>query len=364
MKKIIVSVTNNLVNDQRVERVCESLHRWGFEILLVGRAWPVETDIKRPYACKRFRLLFNRNFLFYAEYNLRLFFFLLFRRADILLANDLDTLPANWLAARIKGSRLFFDSHEYFPETPEVYQRFLVKKFWLSVERLCIGNCNVYYTVSKSIADIYYSKYKIQFHVVRNLPFRYRLPSVAADVPPAILYQGTLNKGRGLEGMIRVMPFIPDAKLIIAGDGPCRKNLMDLTASLNLQDRVQFTGMIDPKRLREITFSGSVGISIEEPLGLSYISALPNKLFDYIQARIPVLVSGFPEMRSVVEQYQIGMILEERTPEKLVSVLNIMLYDQVKRIAWKKNLTRAAEELCWDKESEKLKRIIDFELFK
>jgi glycosyltransferase involved in cell wall biosynthesis len=189
------------------------------------------------------------------------------------------------------------------------------------------------------------------------------LPVNPEEGPPVILYQGTLNQGRGLERMITAMPFIPVVKLIIAGDGPLRRSLMTLAASLDLNERIQFTGMLPPEKLQEITRSASVGISIEEPLGLSYISCLPNKLFDYIQAGVPVLVSGFPEMRAIVEQYQIGMVLEDRAPEKMASILNFMLHDPVKRRVWKENLARAAEELCWERESVKLKRIIDLELF-
>lgn len=358
MKRVIVSVTNNLVTDQRVERICSSLHMWGFQVLLVGRRWPGNPGISRPYPCKRFHLFFNKKFVFYAEYNLRLFFFLLFRKADMLIANDLDTLPANFFAAKIKGCRLLFDSHEYFPETPEVFQRQFVRNFWTLTERLLIKGCDGHYTVSSALAEIYRKKYGLNFQVIRNLPFRIQMP-VKDSAHPFILYQGALNPGRGLELMIRTMPLIPHANLVIAGDGPEMKKLRQTVEMMQLENRVQFTGMLLPPDLKKLTVKAAVGISIEEPLGQSYKVALPNKVFDYIQARVPVLVSGLHEMRQLVLQYKVGMVLMEHTPENLSEVMNTMLLDVAGRNQWKQNLEKAAAELCWENESEFFRKLLN-----
>ena len=99
-KKIIVSVTNDLSMDQRVEKVCATLFKNGFEVTLVGRKFKNSYSLNREYKTKRFSLLFNNGFLFYAEFNIRLFFYLLFSKKDILLANDLDTLLPNYLTSK------------------------------------------------------------------------------------------------------------------------------------------------------------------------------------------------------------------------------------------------------------------------
>ncbi len=356
MKRVIVSVTNNLVTDQRVERVCQSLHKWGFDVLLVGRAWPRISMPPRDYSCKRLKHLFNRKFLFYAEYNIRLFFFLLFHKADILLANDLDTLPANFFVSKIKRSKLIFDSHEYFSETPEVYKRRFVRIFWLFIEKRIIGGCDQYYTVSGKLADIYQQKYNVRFSVIRNLPVT--LPeNFTNNNSRIIIYQGSINIGRGLELMLQAMLLLPDAILVIVGDGPELKKLKEIANSLNVLERVQFTGTLLPDRLRELTGKAAVGISLEEAVGQSYFVALPNKLFDYIQAGVPVLTSDLPEMAAIVKNYQVGMVLEERTPESLASVLQLMLNDEVKRNFWKEKIASARQELCWEKEEIKLKEL-------
>src|SRR5690554_2991253 len=124
-KKIIVSVTNDLYTDQRVHKVCMFLYENGYEVLLVGRKLKNSEPITdRPYSIKRFKLVFNAGALFYSNYNLRLFWFLLFTRFDVLLSNDLDTLLANYCAHRLKSkSRLVYDTHELFTEVPELTAR-------------------------------------------------------------------------------------------------------------------------------------------------------------------------------------------------------------------------------------------------
>ena len=151
-RKIIVSVTNDLTYDQRVGKVCMSLHNQGYEICLVGRLLKDSAQIDRPYSVKRFKLLFNQGFLFYAFFNLRLFIFLLFSKGDIYHANDLDTLLANWLASKIKKKKLVYDTHEYFTGVPEIQDRPSVKKVWEAIEKKIFPTLKHVFTVNSSIA--------------------------------------------------------------------------------------------------------------------------------------------------------------------------------------------------------------------
>jgi hypothetical protein len=134
-KKIIVSVTNDLSCDQRVDKVCNSLGDMGFDVLLVGRKQKQSPSLSdRKYKIYRFSLLFNKGMLFYAEFNIRLFFLLLFSKVDILLSNDTDTLLANFLASKIRRKKLVFDAHELFPELPELAYRPKTKRIWEKIE--------------------------------------------------------------------------------------------------------------------------------------------------------------------------------------------------------------------------------------
>ena len=135
-----------------------------------------------------------------------------------------------------------------------------------------------------------------------------------------IIYQGALNIGRGLELIISTMQFLDEFVLIMAGEGDISLQLKELTKELGMDDRVEFAGRYQPDALYLITCSCDLGISLEEDRGLNYRYALPNKLFDYIQARIPVLCSDLPEMRQIVENYNVGISTGERDPGKTQSV--------------------------------------------
>lgn len=303
--------------------------------------------------------------LFYAEYNIRLFLYLLFSRYDIIVANDLDTLPACALAASLKRKLLIYDSHEYFTEVPELVHRPRVKHFWERLERFFIRKVDAAYTVCASIAAIYRKKYEIPFQVVRNLPAlnstspkQSFLLNIPANNKKIVLYQGALNIGRGLEKMINAMKFMPDAVLIIAGDGDLREQLHQLVNDKQLSDRVHFTGRLPLEQLASLTKMAHLGLSLEEDLGLNYRYALPNKLFDYISSEIPVLCSSLPEMKKIVDDYRIGCTISpDSTTEELAKKISEMLNDAVNQPTWKKNLQKAAKELTWEQESKVIETI-------
>lgn len=355
-KQIIVSVTNDLVSDNRVHKVCKSLERIGFKVLLVGRKLKNSQPINRSYQTHRMHLLFTKGACFYAEYNFRLFLFLTFRKADVLLANDLDTLTANYLASKIKQTPLVYDSHEYFTEVPELIDRPRVKQIWEWLESKMLPQLKYCYTVCNSIADMYNKKYGTAFKVVRNIPLKHSKTAIKKKNTPKkiILYQGAVNIGRGLEQAIKAMHFVDNAQLIIAGDGDIKKQLEELTICEKLEDKVHFTGRLTIDELEQLTPTADLGLSIEEDLGLNYRYALPNKLFDYIRAGVPVLVSNLPEMKAIVEKYKIGDISSSHDPKQLATAFKEALNNSEKRKAWKNNLRQASEELTWENEEKVL----------
>ncbi|MDP3644724.1 MAG: glycosyltransferase [Bacteroidota bacterium] len=362
MKKVTLSVINDLVTDNRVHKVAESLQKMGFEPELVGRLLPESQPVTREYKIHRMKLLFRKGAMFYAEYNLRLFFFLLKSKSDVFVSNDLDTLPANYLASRIKQKPLVYDSHEYFTEVPELIGHPFVKAVWTWLERLLVPHVHGAYTVCESIAEVYRDLYNVDFKVVRNLPVCSKIekpepPEKIQGQPKIILYQGALNMGRGIEAAIRAMQFLNGAELWLAGDGDITAQLRQFVDELKLESKVKFLGRMPLSQLHKVTRQADLGISLEEDLGLNYRFALPNKLFDYIQAEVPVLVSNLPEMKRIVEHYQIGAIAETHQRKELAEIMKRALFDQEKITVWKQNLQKAAVELCWENEEEVLRQV-------
>lgn len=359
MKYVIVSVTNDLVTDQRVHRTCKTLNEMGFQVVLIGRKLSHSPSVKRTYKTIRMRLLFNNGFCFYAGYNLKLFFRLLFIRKDILLANDLDTLLPNFLISKLFRKKMVFDSHELFSEIPELIGRKRVQSIWLQLERFLIPKVKNGLATSESIANYYNQQYGVTFEVIRNIPDRRKSTIQEFSFPvngkSVILYQGALNMGRGLELMIDAMQYVENAIFIVIGAGDIGQQLKEKVDTLNLNEKVRFLGRRSPEELSGLTPGADLGISLEEDLGLNYRYALPNKLFDYIAAKIPVLVSDLPEMREIVKKYHVGEVLKNRTPEALARIVTEML--NVGKKNWEKQLEQASGELTWENESEKLRTV-------
>ena len=354
MKRIFVSVINDMTNDQRVNRVCNSLCDMGFDVVVLCRRLKTSSELEpRRYTIKRFRLLINRGFFFYACFNLRLFFYMLFHRCDALLSNDLDTLFANASISRLKNKKLFYDTHELFTELPELQNSRFKKKVWLWIERHCIHRPVATYTVCNSIAKYYNEKYDLDMKVVRNLP-------TSKDMQPyeprenILLYQGALNIGRGIELLIEMMKHIPDYKLYIAGKGYMDSKLKKLTANLNLIDKVVFTGNLRFDELHDLTSRAKIGFSVEQGDSLNYKYALPNKIFDYIQAGTPVVCSDFPEMRTVVESYAVGEIFAGHDAESLAVLVKSMLDNDAKLIEYHNNCIKTSKVLNWENEQKVL----------
>ena len=280
----------------------------------------------------------------------------------MLVANDLDTLPAVFMAARIKSIPLVFDSHEYFTELPELIGRRFVRRVWKGFEKALLPKIQYGYTVCQSISQAYQDKYGIRLVVVRNLPIASGQETgiyshEENSRPDLIIYQGAINMGRGLETMIRAMTYLDKYRFQIFGDGTIMQDLVRLRDSLSLGNRVEFMGRIPFAEIRMYTRQAALGISLEENIGLNYYYALPNKLFDYIQAQIPVLVSDLPEMRRIVTDYEIGQVVRDRTPEILARQVEEMMSSEEQRKKWKKNLHRAAGELRWENEVDKLRGV-------
>ena len=367
-KQIYISVTNDIVTDQRVNKVARTILSSGVSVTLVGRirkgSLPIGTN---QFKIKRFRMVFNRGALFYACFNFRLFFYLLFRKMDLLLANDLDTLPANYLVSRIKRIPLVYDSHEYFTGVPELQDREIVKGIWKWIEKRIFPNLKYIYTVSQSIADIYKEEYNREVKVVRNLspgwkpvnkPSRSEL-GIAEGKRILILQGSGINIERGAEEAVEAMLYVENAILLIIGEGDVMDQLKKSVDQMDLSGKILFINKMSYAKLLEYTSLGDVGLTLDKDTNLNYRYSLPNKLFDYIQARVPVLASKLVEVEKIIRNYKIGELIDSHEPKYIAEKLNFMLDSEDKRREWKKNLEKAAEELCWENEERKLIEIFE-----
>jgi glycosyltransferase involved in cell wall biosynthesis len=338
----------------------------GFEPTLVGRRKRDSLPLsERVYETKRFRLPFEKGPLFYACYNIRLFFHLVFSKSDLLVSNDLDTLLATYLAARLKGVPIVYDTHELYTETPELTGRPRVRAIWEFIERKIFPGLKYVYTVNESIAGIYKSKYGVEVRVVRNVPEarpviekRDRSSMGLPEEKKIILLQGAgINIQRGAEEMVQAMQFIEGAVFMIVGGGDVLEELKSLAARLGLEDKVLFIPKQPLDRVSEYTVQADLGVTLDKDTNPNYRFSLPNKLFDYIQAGVPVLASPLIELKKIIEKFDIGTTIDSHDPKHIADRVNEIFSDPKKLEHWKQNLKFAAEALSWEKEQDTLIQI-------
>lgn len=319
----------------------------------------------RKYHTVRMKLFFTKGAFFYAEYNIRLFLLLLFKKADVILSNDLDTLLASYLASSLKRSKLVYDSHEYFTEVPEIVNRPFVKNTWERIERWIFPKLNVIYTVNDSIAGLYRNKYGKKVKVIRNVSKKPEQKSlktreelgVPRDKKIIILQGSGINVDRGAEEAVQAMQFVDNALFLIIGSGDVIETLKEIVLELGIKEKVRFLGKLPYDEMMQYTRNADLGITLDKDTNINYRYSLPNKVFDYVQAGIPVLASNLVEVANIIKTYNIGDVVESHEPMVIAQKMNEMLNDIEKRSIWGKNLKRAAEELCWENESMKLKEI-------
>jgi len=362
-QKVIVSVTNDLSADQRVDKICLTLSELNFDVVLVGRLRSGSIAVNRPYKTKRFKLWFNKGALFYANYNIRLFFYLVFQQFNVLWSNDLDTLLANYLASKLKNKKIIFDSHEYFTEVPELVDRPKIKAIWKRLEKWILPNLKYVLTVSPSIADLYKKEYGIDVKLLRNVPTInkpvFDVENIKIEGKSILIYQGAVNVNRGIEYMVEAMQYVTNARLYIFGRGDIFEKINQLIIDLNLQNKVMLMGEIPFEKLFGYTEQADLGLSLEEDKGLNYRFALPNKLFNYIQSGLPILCSDLPEMKNLVNQYQLGEIIENHDAQHIANKINGMLKDKTKMKFWQQNANLAAKQLNWESEKHTIVDLIN-----
>ncbi|HVK47116.1 MAG TPA: glycosyltransferase, partial [Pseudobacter sp.] len=218
MKKLIFTITNDCTFDQRMIRICGSLARAGYEVELVGRKMPGSIPLKeQPFLQKRLNCFFHSGKRFYIEYNLRLFFYLLFRKADLVCAIDLDTIMPVLAVSRIRGLKRVYDAHELFCEMKEIATRPAIYRMWKRIERMSVPHFDHNYTVNAPIAEEFKRMYGKTFDVIRNVPVLRPL-EIPEKKERYIIYQGAVNEGRSFETLIPAMKQV-NARLMICGDG-------------------------------------------------------------------------------------------------------------------------------------------------
>ena len=362
-KKLFFTVTNDLVYDQRMIRICSSLSAAGYDVTLVGRRNKLTPPLgTQPFRQHRLSTWFRHGKGFYIGYNLRLFFFLLTKSMSAICAIDLDTILPCYLVSRIRHIPRLYDAHELFCEMQEVVSRPAIYKIWKAIERFCVPKFPIGYTVNHLIADEFFKLYGVRYAVIRNAPVLRPDPDPSSPATPPlpagrfILYQGAVNEGRCFESLIPAMQTV-DAPLLICGEGNFMEQARALVRQYNLEDKVIFRGMVRPEDLPPITRSAYIGITLFDRQGTSNYYSLANRFFDYIHAGIPQLAVDYPAYREINNSYRIAVLVDKPGIREISDALNILLNNTALYHTLLANCKQARLYYNWQEEEKKLVRL-------
>ncbi len=367
MQSIFFTVTNDLSYDQRMIRICTSLANNGYSVTLVGRKMKHSIQLTaQPFSQKRHPCFFSKGVAFYAEYNLRLFVWLLFQKADCICAIDLDTILPCLFISKLKGTKRVYDAHELFCEMKEIVSRPSRYKIWKRIERFAVPKFKHGYTVSKPIADEFEKMYGVKYEVVRSVPVKvesferqalsheHALPQTSNIKPETFfIYQGAVNEGRSFETLIPAMKEL-NIPLHIYGDGNFLTQTKELIENNQLQQKVLLKGKLEPIALQQITATAFAGITIFENNGLSNYLSLANRFFDYIMAGIPQICVHYPSYTQINKENEVALLISDTNSKTIADALNLLVSDTVLYKNLKENCVKAREVLNWQQEEKKL----------
>ena len=373
-KRLFFTVTNDLVFDQRMIRICTSLAGAGYDVTLVGRLQrDSPTLTPQPFRQHRLSTWFRRGKGFYLEYNLRLFFYLLTQKMDGICAIDLDTLLPCYFVSRLRHIPRVYDAHELFCEMQEVVSRPFVYNMWKKVERFGVPKFRHGYTVNGLIAQEFKKMYGVEYAVIRNMPvlapgpmtappIGLSLPTTAAPIAPPlppgrfILYQGAVNEGRCFETLIPAMQTV-NAPLVICGEGNFLAQARSLVRQHGLEEKVLFRGRVRPEELKAITRAAFAGVTLFDRRGTSNYYSLANRFFDYIHAGIPQIAVNYPAYREINNSGLIAVLIDEPGIREIAAALNRLLDNTQLYQTLVENCRQARLRYNWQEEEQKLIRL-------
>ncbi|MBK7885631.1 MAG: glycosyltransferase [Chitinophagaceae bacterium] len=363
-KRITVSVISDLTTDQRVIRISNTLQQMGFEVTVIARSFKNSLPLDNYlFKAKRIRCFFRKGILQYAEFNSKLFLKLLFSKTDYFLANDLDVLIPNYIIGKCRGKYLFYDTHEYFTGVPELANSPTKKRIWKFFENWIFPKLPTVYTVNESVKNTYQQEYGNKIEVIRNVPVTVHieekeLPGHLKNKTILLLQGAGINKGRGGIELLEAMKYLPSYYfLVMIGSGNQWNYIKEKRIEWQLENQVEMIEKLSPSELKRYTPLAHIGFSLDSFDDLNCLYNLPNKIFDYMHAGVPVIATAIPEVKNIIEQYGCGVCITDYKPTYIANVIEEMITDKEKYNQYKINCSIAAKELCWENESNKLTAI-------
>jgi glycosyltransferase involved in cell wall biosynthesis len=362
-KSVLIAFLGNIHYDTRTSNLFETFTRKRYDTNVISFDWLTENFKSEKGKVSVYRLKKKSSLIFYFTFSFILAWRLFTTKFNIIFAEDIYTLPLVVLIGKIKRAKIYYDSREIYGHLAGLSKRKNIQNLLRQLEKLFIKL--TYKTITTGEMDSKYleKEYNLTNTIqIRNLPY-YREIKNSFDFRShynlnkemkILLYQGVILHGRGLGLLFEIMKDIKNCVLIIIGGGEFEQYYKDLSTEKDLNDRVYFYGKVEQKDLLHYTAGADIGLSVIENLSLSYYYALPNKLFEYILTGLPIIASNFPQMIEVIDKYKVGLCVSPENLNELKLTIQLMIDNEELRSTFRNNCLKAALELNWDKEIEKL----------
>lgn len=279
-------------------------------------------------------------------------------KPDVIHANDFNTLIQAYIASKICKCKLLYDSHEICAENIGIANSKIRKNVIIASERVLLKRVGAMVSVSHAAAAYFSRKYKIPLPtVITNCPYRQDVLSGTQKNPNyfEVLYQGQMYQGRGYEEFVKSAKFLDkNIILVLRGYGSIENELKEIVRVENLQKRVRFDGPVEIKDIVTKAAESQLGVVLTQPVNINFELTVSNKLFEYLHAGIPVILSDVPEHRYLNDQFNFGIIVKDFSPIGIAKCINELSSNPIEYNLLKENAIKAAKLLCWENESKKL----------
>ncbi|MCH8170480.1 MAG: glycosyltransferase [Bacteroidetes bacterium] len=362
-KSICISFLGNIDYDSRTRNIYQTLKAQNYIVNVISFDWLTNNFNTQLGEVTIYKL--SKNFsslLFYIKFSTLLLKRLINIKSAIYFAEDIYTLPIVTIFAKLKGAKVFYDCRELFGYLAGLKKRKFLQFLLKIIERLFITHVDLIITTGELDSEFIEKEYGLtKTIVIRNLPKYYKpLKPInfcqLLNIPTEkkiLLYQGVVLHGRGLKYIFEALTELKNYVLIILGAGEELTYYKSLSKKLVIENQIYFLGKIKQNELLKYTAGADIGLSLIENLSLSYYYALPNKLFEYVMAEIPVLVSNLPQMEKVVNTYEIGLTVKDSNTEEIKNALK-KLEEETFYKKIKNNCKKASNDLNWENEVKKL----------
>jgi len=359
-KKVLITFLGNINYDTRCNNLYDTLSANNYDVEFLGFDWLTDgfTETRGKVSIIKLR----KGFLsipYYLKFIWHTKVKLITTKASIIFSEDIYTLPFAVIFGKLKRAKIYYDSRELFGYLAGLKDKKIKQAFWKWIEKIFIKQADFVMVTGLMDGEFLKKEYGIKnLILLRNLP-RYYKPELKLDLhshlqidksKKIILYQGVLLKGRGIEKVFSVLNELSNCVFVIAGGGEFEEHYRKLVEEMNITQQVFFLGKLTQEDLPKVTGSVDIGMSLIENLSVSYYHALPNKLFEYIMADVPVIVSNLPQMKEIVDKYDVGYTVEFDSKDELISSIRKLTEDDSLYGSKKQNCSIASQELNWEKE--------------